>query len=295
MSLTLTSPLKDSLETSSHYHCNCWSIVRQDGFALAFTDHNSRISLAGYGFVFEPSGGWSQSARQRQTTLEDENLEIMAVFSADAITDADLYAGRYDQATIVHYFVDWRVPEYGPISTSVYSMPTVTFTSESWQAEVVGLTGQLKPKIGNSHSRSCSFLLGDADTCGVNLGALSTTIIGVRVNAAVDRANFDAYDSDIPATGANDTYNLGTITWTTGLNSGISSEVQDYTDTGRVFSLQLSVPFTIQQGDRFDLTVGCDKNLTTCNTKFSNAVKFGGSPFMPGTDALVQTASQRMT
>ena len=246
--------------------------------------------VGGYGYNFKSQGGWSQSARQRQSTLEDENLELIGVFDSEAITDADLYAGRYDGCSITHFFVDWRVPEYGPISMSSYSITSLAFTGETWQAEVVGLTGQLKPKIGNIHSRNCSFKLGDSATCGVDLGGLS--FYGVRVETIVDRGNFTAYNPDLPTTAA-DWFNLGTITWVTGDNRGVVSEVQDYSEGARTFSLQLSVPFTIQQGDTFDLSPGCDKRLTTCNTKFSNSLRFGGSPFMPSTDALAQSASQR--
>ena len=298
MSLTLTSPLKDSLATSAHYHCNCWALEREDGFTLAFTDHNSDITLGGYGYLFKTSGGWAQSARQRQTTLEDENLELVGVFESDSITDADLYAGRYNQCKILHFFVDWRVPEYGPISKSTYSISSVTFTGENWEAAIVGLTGQLKPKIGNIHSRNCSFLLGDSATCGVDLGALS--FYGVRVATVIDaagaldplnRANFTAYNSDLPTT-AEDWFNLGVLTWVTGNNAGVTSEVQNYIQSNRRFALQLSVPFVIQVGDTFDLSPGCDKRLTTCNTKFSNSLRFGGSPFMPTTDALASHAAQ---
>ena len=254
--------------------------------------------MGGYGYLFKTSGGWAQSARQRQPTLEDENLELVGVFDSENITDADLYAGRYNKCKILHFFVDWRVPEYGPISQSTYSISSLSFTGETWQAEVVGLTGQLKPKIGNVHSRNCSFLLGDSATCGVDLGALS--FYGVRVATVIDadgaldplnRGNFTAYNSDLPTT-AEDWFNLGVLTWVTGNNAGVTSEVQNYAESNRTFSLQLSVPFVIQVGDTFDLSPGCDKRLTTCNTKFSNSLRFVGSPFMPTTDALASHAAQ---
>ena len=230
--------------------------------------------------------------------MEDENLDLLGVFDSEAITDADLYAGRYAQCRILHFFVDWRVPEYGPISKSTYSISSVTFTGENWEAAIVGLTGQLKPKIGNLHSRNCSFALGDPDSCGVDLGALS--IAGVRVSTVIDaddtvnplnRGNFTAYNADIPGI-VDDYYNLGTITWVTGNNAGLTSEIQNYVDANRKFALQASVPFLIQQGDTFDLSPGCGKTLTICDTKFDNSLRFGGSPFMPTTDALTQHAEQ---
>lgn len=284
----MTSPLKDSLATSAHYHCNCWVLIRPDGFSFAYTDHNERIQLAGYGYVFEPSGGWQQSARQRQTTLEDENLEILGVFNSDAITDADLFAGRYNKSLIMHFFVDWRVPQYGPISISRYSMPTVSFTGEFWKAEIIGLTGELKPKIGNIHSRNCPYDFGDPDTCTVDVGALSYS--DIRVAVVVSRSSFRANVTDLPST-VDDKFNLGKLIWTSGNNTGFVTEVQAYTDATRGITLQLSTPFDIVVGDEFDISPGCDKRTVTCNV-YSNIVNFGGSPFMPGTDILVQKADQ---
>jgi len=296
VSLTLPSPLKDSLATDAHYHCNCWTLTRTDGLVLSFTDHNTSIKLGGYGYNFQPLGGWQQTARQRQTTLEDENLDLVGVFSSDAITDEDLYAGRYYGAELLHFFVDWRVPEYGPISTSRYFISTVTFTGESWKAELVGLTGQLKPKIGNTHSRNCSFLLGDSATCGVDLGSLSYYDIRVAdvTTWGLPRAKFSAYNVDLPASLGDDYFNLGQITWSSGRNEGLTSEVSDYVESGRDFVLQLSTPFDIAVDDTFSLSTGCDKRLTTCDSKFSNSGNFGGSPFMPGTDAQVANANTRV-
>ena len=286
----MTSPLKDSLATSAHYHCNCWVLVRSDGFSFAYTDHNERIQLAGYGYVFEPSGGWQQSARQRQTTLEDENLEILGVFDSDAITDADLFAGRYNGSIVIHFFVDWRVPQYGPISISRYSMPTVSFTGEFWKAEIVGLTGELKPKIGNIHSRNCPYDFGDSGTCTVDVGALSYST--VRVATVVSRSSFRGHSVDLPSSLGDNYFDLGMLVWTSGNNTGFVTEVQEYTDATRGITLQLSTPFDIVVGDLFGISPGCDKRTVTCNA-YSNIVNFGGSPFMPGNDILVQKADQR--
>jgi uncharacterized phage protein (TIGR02218 family) len=37
-------------------------------------------------------------------------------------------------------------------------------------------------------------------------------------------------------------------------------------------------------GDTFTVAAGCDKQLATCRTKFSNTVNFRGFPHMPGND-----------
>lgn len=290
MPLTLVTPLKEALTESSHYHCNCWAIERSDGFSFACTDHNERLTVAGYGFVFEPAGGWGSSARERQTTLQDENLEIQGVLSSESITDADLWAGKFSNASITHLLVDWRVPQYGPISVSTYTLPGVSYTSESWQGELVGLTGKLKPKVGSSHTRNCPYDFGDTATCKVDLGALS--YYDIRVASVTNKYTFTAYNSDIPGSLGDDFFNLGKLSWSTGPNAGAVASVQDYTDSTRGFILNGSAPFAISVGDTFHVSRGCDKRVSTCNG-YSNIDNFGGSPFLPGTDSLVQRADQR--
>lgn len=41
------------------------------------------------------------------------------------------------------------------------------------------------------------------------------------------------------------------------------------------------LPFAPQVGDVFDLYPGCDKTQSTCNSKFSNLINFGGMPYVP--------------
>jgi uncharacterized phage protein (TIGR02218 family) len=40
-------------------------------------------------------------------------------------------------------------------------------------------------------------------------------------------------------------------------------------------------------GDAFTVSAGCDKQFSTCRTKFDNALNFRGFPYMPGNDAVV--------
>jgi uncharacterized phage protein (TIGR02218 family) len=46
----------------------------------------------------------------------------------------------------------------------------------------------------------------------------------------------------------------------------------------------------IEPGDAFTVTAGCDKQFTTCRTKFANAVNFRGFPHMPGPDYILAVA-----
>jgi hypothetical protein len=80
----------------------------------------------------------------------------------------------------------------------------------------------------------------------------------------------------------------GVITFTSGLNAGISREVKSYAPGTIV--LQLPFPYQSAIGDGYTMTAGCDKANTTCKVKFSNLLNFRGEPHLPGIDKLIQVA-----
>ncbi|MDJ1305820.1 MAG: phage BR0599 family protein [Candidatus Midichloria sp.] len=41
------------------------------------------------------------------------------------------------------------------------------------------------------------------------------------------------------------------------------------------------MPFTIEQGDNIEITVGCSKTFKVCSEIYQNAVNFRGEPHIP--------------
>jgi uncharacterized phage protein (TIGR02218 family) len=75
-------------------------------------------------------------------------------------------------------------------------------------------------------------------------------------------------------------FDLGTILFTSGANQGITRSVKAFVHSTSV-EVALPFPSVPAVGDTFSIYPGCDKRLTTCDTKFSNKVHFGGFPFIP--------------
>lgn len=74
-------------------------------------------------------------------------------------------------------------------------------------------------------------------------------------------------------------FDQGTITFTSGVNNGVSRNVKSYTPGVLKLSLPLvSVPGV---GDTFNAFPGCDKTQATCTTKFSNLPNFKAMPYVP--------------
>lgn len=74
-------------------------------------------------------------------------------------------------------------------------------------------------------------------------------------------------------------FSLGTVTFTSGSNSGVTRSVKSY--SGGTLVLAAPLPVAPAAGDTFTAYPGCDKQLTTCVSKFSNRVNFRGHPYIP--------------
>ena len=78
----------------------------------------------------------------------------------------------------------------------------------------------------------------------------------------------------------------GTLTWTSGANTGLISPVFGHVvDRDIRIELAERPPRLIVTGDSFVVRAGCDKTVATCSQRFANLVNFRGFPHMPGNDA----------
>jgi uncharacterized phage protein (TIGR02218 family) len=128
----------------------------------------------------------------------------------------------------------------------------------------------------NVYSPGCINTLFDG-TCGLaktSFDVASTALSGSTTNHLI-----------CGLSAATDYYDLGTVTFTSGQNNGVSRTIKNYT-VGNIY-LAYGLPHTPDVGDTFKAYPGCDKRLVTCNDKFGNKPRFRGMPFMPSPEASV--------
>ena len=73
---------------------------------------------------------------------------------------------------------------------------------------------------------------------------------------------------------------VGTITFTSGANAGISRMIEA-SDISGALQLRVPVPVAPSAGDAYSITPGCDRTKASCLWKFNNLVHFGGFPYIP--------------
>lgn len=283
MSAATSKGAESLLSARLHRFAHCWQLVRKDSFTFRFTDHDHQLTMMD-GSIYVPFGGLSATASQRQGGLKDNNLEIQGMLDNSAITFDDLRAGKYRDAKITEHLLDWMYPWAGDFATNVWWIASTRIIDNKWEGQLKGFSLWLNRGIGDLLTRDCANTLGDAK-CTVALGPFTFT---GTVNAIVSK-NIKFTTTGAAAAKADGYFDYGKLTWTTGPNVGIVSEVRKFTNSGGTFALQIRTPFAVANGDQFSAVIGCDKLVATCKTIFGNLVNFRGSPFAPGTGKMLQS------
>lgn len=135
-----------------------------------------------------------------------------------------------------------------------------------------------------------SGVLGMTNINAVTL-VLNPTGLGFDLTVnTTDTSAYPAYISDgtvTPIGGGRSAFDTGKITFTSGLNDGLSMDVKTYT-TGQI-TLVLPMPFTVAPGDAYIIVQGCGKAFeTNCIGDYANGDRFGGFPHLRGLDQLIQ-------
>lgn len=260
--------------------CWCWKIVRGDGVAQGFTDHD--VPVAFDDLVYEAASGFTASEVQSTLGLAVDNLTVMGALSTDTLNEHDLAAGLYDNAAIEIWRVNWASPDQRVLMRKG-NLGQVTRGKTAFQAEMRGLAHKLNQSVGRCYGYGCDADLGDA-RCTVDLTDPLFVGSGVIVSVT-DARRFTVSGLE---TFADTWFSGGKLTWTNGANAGRAMEVKRHAMSITQISIELwqAMSENVVVGDAFAVTAGCDKQFATCKTKFVNAVNFRGFPYMPGNDAI---------
>jgi len=159
----------------------------------------------------------------------------------------------------------------------------------------------VKPSTENGAYFECSV----AGTTGSSEPAWNTSIGGTTTDGSAEWVAITAYrqtdtvqsvtDSQ-EFTGAlgfpDDFFGRGAVTFTSGENDGITTEVQSYQSD--VYSLWRALPGVVAVGDTFVAEAGCRKRFfDDCESKFNNAFNNQAiSPFAPGPSVTTKFGGQ---
>jgi uncharacterized phage protein (TIGR02218 family) len=283
---TLAPGLQAHLDEGTTTLAWCWRIARSDGVTFGFTDHDR--SLVFDGTTFEPESGFTASELRSSSDLSVDAQDAEGVLRSDRITETDILDGRWDNAEVEVWRVNWQAPSQR-VLMRCGAIGQIRRGRLAFVAEVGSLARVLGPTMGRTFQATCDAQLGDA-RCGVDMDDPSYMAPGTVTAIARDRAFVAAGLGGF----ASGWFALGTMEWTSGANTGRHAEVAGHVkESAEVTVLLLEAPVRpIALGDAFVIRAGCDKRLETCRARFANVANFRGFPHIPGQDAVVRYASR---
>ncbi|WP_185803086.1 DUF2163 domain-containing protein [Pontivivens nitratireducens] len=283
---TLTPDLQAHLDEGTTTLAWCWRIRRADGITFGFTDHDRTLSFDGTDF--EPESGLTASEVRSGSDLSVDAQDAEGVLTSDRITETDILDGRWDNAEVEVWRVNWAKTGQRVLMRRG-AIGQIRRGRLAFVAEVRSLAHVLGQTVGRTFQGTCDAALGDA-RCGVDLGNPVFRGIGTVTNLQRDRA-FTASGLGAFTFGW---FTFGTVEWTGGANAGRRAEViaHDVIDGDAGLTLLEAPVRPIAEGDAFIVRAGCDKRIETCGAKFANTTNFRGFPHIPGQDAILRYANK---
>lgn len=254
-----------------------WRVLRRDGVALGFTAHDRDLWFDGLNHRSAP--GMVPSAIRCSGDLEPDSAEVEGALSHDALSPADLAAGRFDGASVVIGLVDWESLESHVIYRG--SIGSVSEEAGQFTAVLQSRKTELHQDPVPRTSPTCR-----AAFCGpgCQLSPNGFTHL-VRTTSHAMAGNAVMLAAPVPLT----LLAGGWLRWFDGPYAGQTMGVIALGPDGLVLDTPLDQ--VIPPGTAAQAREGCDRTLETCHSRFGNVVNFQGEPFLPGNDQLARYAS----
>lgn len=130
------------------------------------------------------------------------------------------------------------------------------------------------PMPRNLYQPACNHVLFDSG-CGLDKNAWG----------AAGTVEAGATALTVPWSGSSPNFSQGTLTFTSGANTGATANIK--LATASALTLSFPLPSVPAAGDAFTAYQGCDHSLATCKAQFNNAANFRGFPYVPAPETVL--------
>lgn len=249
-----------------------WRIYRTDGVALAFTAHDRDLWFGG--LLHRAAPGMVPSAIRHSSDLEPDMAEVQGALAHDAISAADLAAGRFDGARVEIGLADWETGEYAVLYTG--TIDGVAQEAGRFSAELVSFKHELEADRLPRTSPTCR-----AAFCGPGCTLPASRYTHEAIVDGIDLARNSVSLASAPALSL---LRDGWLRWVDGPQAGLTMPIVGV--EGESLLLDGMLHADLAPGMRVLLREGCDHTIATCHARFANGLNFQGEPFLPGNDLL---------
>lgn len=253
----------------------CWRLDRRDGVTIGLTSHDRDLWFAG--LLHRAAPGMVPSAIEASRSLDQGSVDLDGALTSDAISEGDLSSGCWDGARLSLHAVNWQQPDDAPVFLTRGRLGQVETSGRHFSVELTGPIDFLDRPVTQNTTPHCRAALGD-HRCRVDLRGRDAV---VRVAAV------EGHDVTLASAFADGLFTLGQMRPLSGSAAGRAFPV--LIQAGDLVTLADLAPGDLP-GSLVRIHQGCDRTLSTCTTRFSNAINFQGEPHLPGNDLLTRYA-----
>ena len=260
-----------------------WTITKNNGDIIRFCDASTIITIDGE--TYTPVGSPNASAREDMGSLDPDNRSASSYLDVDAISEDDLRAGFYRNATVVEEVTSLAAPWVGRWTTSVLKVVETRWNGLFWDFEMEDASRLLQNTNARTAKVVCDHDFG-GPACGVDLSGNAPDASPYTSTGTVTAVDTDRIQFTMSGLQADDWYRHGTLEWLTGDNTGQKFDIRQSSATTQITLAHLTSK-PIQIGDTATVVAGCDGRYQTCVDRHQNGRRFGGFPFIPGIRAVI--------
>ena len=253
----------------------CWRIFLNEGRLLLFTDSDQDIVLDGE--LYKSGAYFIPSSIISSNELGQDNFTISGIIDGKFITEEGLLAGDLSNSYIEVFLINLANRFEEKIILKTGWLGEIKYSQQNFTAEVHSLSAKTNNIIGKCYSSSCRAELGDK-FCKVNLKNYSfygeITMI-LEDNSFIDSSRIEP----------DDYFYQGILIFISGNNRNHKYSVKCYKESK--ITIDILFDLKLEMGDKYMITIGCDKQIDSCINKFNNALNFRGEPYVPNKHMLI--------
>ena len=161
----ISPPLFLELRKTANHLVLGWLMTRRDGQRIGFTSGDLPFTYDGV--TYEPTNAFSGMAASSKSNLAVDNSSAVALLT-DKITERDLMAGLYDNATVQLFWIDPNHPEWGTVPIRGGRLGEIVVRGNQFETELRSVFQRLQQPFGDVYTLECQTDLG-SDRCKVQL------------------------------------------------------------------------------------------------------------------------------
>ena len=277
---SMSAELKAHYASGSQTIAHIVKMTRTDGVVLAVTlDHDQDIVFETV--TYKTAFGIIPSDIESSAAMNVDTMDAKGALLALGVNEADIAAGLWDLCDVRVMRVNYNDLTMGCEKVKRFTFGEISLGRGMFNAEFRGISQKLQQTMGDVVSPSCNANLFDT-RCGISQIEGTWKFSSKAVTTATSQRQFTISSLAQAA----DFFTAGKVTFTTGLNTGLSMEIKQHS-AGGIFVLQEPMPYVVSIGDQMTVFAGCRKRFTEdCSLKFSNSIRFRAFPAIPGNDQM---------